>query len=342
MSNNIKSKYKLYEEIKILCDHVYHTNKPIPEGWKLVHKHSNILSGFYGEIYQKGVYTVVVYKGSNDFQDWLFNNYKMYKTEEPKQVNEAFLLYLIGKGKNQLGEIFVAGHSLGGSLAQIVAAKAKVEAVTFNAYGTADVLKHLGLDKRERYYAINNFGDIDDKTYNTNLGKQPGKTFLVNMQNLTEKEIREVITKPYRKTHFLSDHFLKTMPPLETSKEITPVPQMPYQYSRKREVYKNLDSESVKNYEHYIHEIREKIRQEEERQKRERQQQENNLINQVRSLCSQAKGNIKMQMQTASGRIENFQSGYIPPQAKQVWQKHFQIKGNSTQDILRQLKNYIK
>lgn len=41
--------------------------------------------------------------------------------------------------------ITVTGHSLGGSLAQLISAENGCQAVTFNAYGTDDILNNAGI-----------------------------------------------------------------------------------------------------------------------------------------------------------------------------------------------------
>ncbi len=343
MNDEIKSKYQLYEEIKKLCQHTYYPNTEVPAGWKLVHKHKNPETSFYGEIFQKGPYTVVAYKGSTDFKDWKDNNAKMYSNEEPPQVDDAYLLYMIAKGKNQLADIIVAGHSLGGSLAQIVSAKANVEAVTFNAYGTGGILKNIGLDKRKNY-KIYNFGDLDDKVFNMNLDKQPGKTYMVNMNNLTEKEIRDVITEAYRKKSFFSKHLLKDIAPLDTSQETPQEIDIPYHYGKKKDTSEYLDTQSTTEYEQHIKSIREKIKLQEEQwrreQERKRRQAENDYINQMRSVAHQY-GNMSIDIRTPSGRVEHIQSGYIPPQARPVSQQQFQIRGSSVQDVTQQIKNIL-
>lgn len=348
-------KIKLYEELKLLTEHVYDIyNKRIPKGWQIVTSNMVSSTGFKGAIYiQRNENIVaVVYAGTdvikkmsisnlNEFTKDAQNDIQMYTKKIPTQIREAIQLYNWAKIHCPKYQIILAGHSLGGSLVQLVSAETGIKGVTFNAFGTGQILESEGY-KNWRHINVDNIGNMTDRVFKLNFAKQAGTTYVLD-DTLNKKEIRDVILNSKDIATWTDKHPVETIPALERASKIPPIEKLPrIPLAHKWLAERNLDKDSKNTYKYYINQLKDQVRQEEVRQKRERQQQENNLINQVRSLCSQAKGNIKMQLQTASGRIENFQSGYIPPQAKQVWQKHFQIKGNSTQDILRQLKNYIK
>lgn len=65
----------------------------------------------------------------------------MSRSRIPAQATDALKAYDEIKRMYPNAEITVTGHSLGGSLAQIVSAIRGVAAVTFNAYGTKNMFK---------------------------------------------------------------------------------------------------------------------------------------------------------------------------------------------------------
>lgn len=107
--------------------------------------HKKTILGFEGYIYQKGNDVVVVYNGTNSPMDYL-SHFNMTLGRKPFQTNAAIDLYAQAKILFPNVNITVAGHSLGSSLAQIVSTYTGAPAVTFNAYGTADILAKEGFN----------------------------------------------------------------------------------------------------------------------------------------------------------------------------------------------------
>ncbi len=346
---------KLYEELKLLTEHVYDIyNKRIPKGWQLVTSNLVNSTGFKGGIYIQRDENIVavVYAGTdtikklnlsniNEFRKDVQNDIQMLLKKIPTQLREAVDLYNWAKIHFPKSRIILAGHSLGGSLVQLVSAETGTKGVTFNAFGTGQILENEGY-KNWRHINVDNIGNMTDRVFKQNFDKQAGATYVLD-DTLNKKEIRDVILNSKNIATLRDKHPVETMPPLKNATQIKPVEKLPrLPLVPKWLAERNLDANAKETYKYYINQLKDEVKQEQERQKCERERLENDLVNQVRSLCSQSKANIKMQLKTASGRIENFQSKYIPPQAKQIWRQHFQINGNSTQDIIRQLKNYIK
>ena len=73
-------------------------------------------------------------------------------------------------------QITVTGHSLGGSIAQILGAKYGTETVTFGAYGT----KNFNGIKTNYTNNITNYGNAQDGIFVKNIDNQIGKTMILN------------------------------------------------------------------------------------------------------------------------------------------------------------------
>ena len=87
----------------------------------------------------------------------------------PEQANSALQTYYNIRQQYPNAEIILTGHSLGGSLAQIVGALYDVETVTFNAYGTKEVIKTnqtIYPDKITNYINLNDYEVIIENTEN--------------------------------------------------------------------------------------------------------------------------------------------------------------------------------
>lgn len=177
---------------------VYEGNRDqIPKDWRLIKKADDPNSGFYAEAYERNGKIVIVYRGTNDLTDWIKNNKDMVLNKFPAQLRPALNFYdevvseYTKKGYS-VNDITVTGHSLGGSLCQLVCDLRICKGVTFNAYGTEGILQ----DKK--YVSVRNYGNEDDLTFTYNLHRHPGKTYVIENTSLE-------ILPQIRKYHSVED-----------------------------------------------------------------------------------------------------------------------------------------
>lgn len=151
--NNVK----LHEQLKQCSVYVYKgKNAKLPTGFKeIAHskeddekekgKKKEKGNGFYASVITNGDDIVIAFRGTQVLDRGDINSdIKMYFAVMPSQAKNALELYDVVKAKYPNRKIYLTGHSLGGSLAQIVAGYNKdVCAATFNPYGTKKVFGNV-------------------------------------------------------------------------------------------------------------------------------------------------------------------------------------------------------
>ena len=173
------TKYQIekHEILKQAALFSYDVNKnKIPNGYHLVgiSTHDN---GFYACVLKKGNDVIIAYRGSNDKQDWLGSNKDMFFKKFPEQTKNALSLYDQIHNEYPNCNIELTGHSLGGSLAQIIGVKRKIYTVTFNAYGT----KNLFLNQCNTLNNnITNYCNPKDWVTTRNAKNHIGKCYEIN------------------------------------------------------------------------------------------------------------------------------------------------------------------
>lgn len=195
---NRKNDTRFHEEMKQASTAVYGKSR-MPAGYTRVSAPvENKKNGFYAEVCGKGNDIVIVYRGTEIFSGRdLVNDVAMARGNIPAQATDALELHDKVKRENPNADITVTGHSLGGSLAQVVSGIRGTESVTFNAYGTGNLFKDSYKLKTDN---ITNYVNEYDSLAMANVENNIGDTYAVTKHT-------EGIFK---------DHLLEDMPPLES------------------------------------------------------------------------------------------------------------------------------
>lgn len=117
----------------------YRPAEPYPDGWKyeLVATGTNDATGFYAEVHRDVAGTLLVaYRGTANHLGALAD-LQMGFGLRPRQFDDATRFYEAVRMRWPSATVVLTGHSLGGSLAQYVAATRGLRAGTFNAFGVA-------------------------------------------------------------------------------------------------------------------------------------------------------------------------------------------------------------
>ncbi|NCP67565.1 DUF2974 domain-containing protein [bacterium] len=119
---------------------------------------NNSETGFKASIYENDDTLVVAFAGTEDLKDWI-ENAKQAIGWNSKQYEAAFkIANRINQQKSK--KIVFTGHSLGGGLAAVAAAKTKHQAITFNSAGVHPyTLIKEGIDFSAAEY-ISSFGGL--------------------------------------------------------------------------------------------------------------------------------------------------------------------------------------
>jgi len=187
-----KNDVKYHEILKQAAIYSYENTNPLPSGYRVIKSVDNKDTGFQAEVLARGNDVIVAYRGTNitSIMD-IRNDIAMLRDRIPAQATEAIILYDQVKQDYPNSDITVTGHSLGGSLSQIVSSVRGCEAVTFNAYGTKDMFKDPDSIKDDN---IVNYVNEWDAIAMSNAENHIGETYAVKGENMRNPHKLETMT----------------------------------------------------------------------------------------------------------------------------------------------------
>ncbi len=178
---------KITQEAALLCNDVYKWNCGKIRGWKPVNKINDKETGLKAVAYQRNKEIFIAYCGTNDYKDFV-SDLQLAKGEVPEQLNAGYKFFKDIQAQNPEAHIMVTGHSLGGSLAELIASKEKdTTAITFNSFGVKNIIK----DKPQSEFRDNHnvYNYIVDGDPVSNSSKHVGQTTRLSKSVLNNHSI---------------------------------------------------------------------------------------------------------------------------------------------------------
>ena len=116
---------------------------------------TDLPNGFHAKAYEKDGRIVVAFRGSDDAAD-LASDFAMLSGRTPQQLEDAVAFVDRIKAQYPDANIVVTGHSLGGSLTEMVASRYEdVVGITFDAVGTKGIVEATGGALKDNHNTVN-------------------------------------------------------------------------------------------------------------------------------------------------------------------------------------------
>lgn len=151
---------QLVEDCGNLAGKAYGGDKPY-NGWNIATDANgqslttNLDNGFHAKAYQKDGKVVIAFRGSDDVGD-LTSDFAMMAGRTPEQLDNAVAFVERVRQQFPDAQIIVTGHSLGGSLTEMVSSKFDdVVGFTFDAVGTKGIVDATGGALRDNHNTVN-------------------------------------------------------------------------------------------------------------------------------------------------------------------------------------------
>ncbi len=162
------------------------------KGFDRVKNIKNTRTGFNSSIYVNNEKNeVVIAYRCTDNKGGVYSDIQMVQGKIPDQLEDALKVYAYAKKISPNSDFTVVGHSLGGSLAQLVAAVDKdVKAVTFDSFGTKQIMKKYKLQDNNNCENYTRKGSIVSSTT-----QHPGTTRTIK-KSPQDKDIYKKGFKP--------------------------------------------------------------------------------------------------------------------------------------------------
>lgn len=156
------------EDLKQLNIISYKSRKTQLE-YGLIENYNDVHSGLNSCLYNYKNSIVLCFVGTNGIQD-ICNDKYMNNNIIPEQARKAQEIY--NKVNKKYKDFILTGHSLGGSVAQILGAIFGNATVCFSPFGTSEF--NCG-----KFNNITNYGMETDAVFIRNIDKQIGKTYII-------------------------------------------------------------------------------------------------------------------------------------------------------------------
>lgn len=226
-----------HEVLKQAAIYSYHKdNAEIPEGYSLDESSANKDTGFYADVLAGKDDVIIAYRGSDSGND-VDDDVAMTRSRIPAQTRDALDLYNKVKNEYPGKDITLTGHSLGGSLADIVGALNGELAVSFNAYGIGDIFNEGTNVKDEN---VVNYVNTEDAVTMVNGENHIGETYSVpnigegvlgkhnaegmdklsEREKITKEEIKDIAEEKFKRHKSIKENIVRTADTFEKMEKL--------------------------------------------------------------------------------------------------------------------------